>query len=286
MDLENHRGRDLQQGTRLGISEVIIGTLGFSLRHIVAFFLLGLLVNLPTYLHSLLPRKVLRVGPGGELPEGWEVPEPLVEGIEMPRAGWETAFAIPVIEMVLFGFAVGIIAQTLLRDRRGENWTVFAGLVEVRRKFWTILGVGVLCGLASGTVLLVVDLIPVTVVALIPLYLIAALILCPVMPCAAIQNLGVIDCFDRSAELTAGSRLRILAVYLLIAAITVGIAAVAFGIIKYGSQMGGYKPSHLSSWIVSALGSVYFLPLLAVIHEALVALKGGSDASASPEVFD
>ena len=286
MDLENHRGRGPQQSTRLGISKVIVGTLGFSLRHIVAFFLLGLLVNLPTYLHSLLPREVVRVDPGAELPEGFEIPEPLLKGIELPRAGWETAFAIPVIETVLFGFAVGIITQTLLRDRRGEDWTVFAGLVGVLRNFWTVLGVGVLCGLASGTGLYIIYSVPVAAVVLIPLFLIAALILCPVMPCAVVQNLGVIDCFERGAALTAGSRLRIAAIYLLIVAIAFGIAVVALGILKYGFQIEGNESSPLSSWLVTALGGAYFLPLLAVIHEALVVLKEGPDPEVSAEAFD
>lgn len=284
--IRKQEGRVDKPAAQLGILPVVSGALGFSLRHIVAFFLLGLLVNLPTYLHSFLPREVLNVGPGPNWPEGQAVPELLLLGWELPRARWETEFAIPLIEMMLLGIAAAVMTQTRLRDRRGEDWTVFPALAGTLRHWWTVLGVGVLCGVASAGTQYMSDLIPLTAFLLVPLFLAAALMLCTVMPCAAVFNVGVIDCLERGAELTDGSRLRILAIYVLLIAIALGVAITAGLVLEYGLGIKTLDISPMWRWFAASLVSAYFIPLLAIIHEALVALKDGPDPKSQAATFD
>ena len=270
---------------RLGIAKAIVTTLGFGLRHFVAFFVLGLLGGLPTYLHSFLPRESMGIQPGPNWPSELEFPESL-RNFTAPRPRWETDFAIPMIETLLFCIAVAVAAQTLLGDRRGKDWAVFSGLGNVFRRAPAILGVGMVLAVTTSIAQVVMEAVPLAAFLIAPLAVFAGLVFFVAVPCAAVENAGTIYCFERSAELTSGSRWRILGVFILsILPLFAGIFGLAL-VLQYGLDLDGFEISPLMTLLANALGSVYFVPLFAVIHEALVALREGPGTQVRAKVFD
>ncbi|WP_299620046.1 hypothetical protein [Pelagibius sp.] len=270
---------------QLGIAKVIVNSLGFGLRHFVAFYALGVLSRLPAYLHSFLPREKLGIPPGSTLPDGREIPESLLN-YRLQRPVWETDFALPMIETLLFGFAVAVAVQILLADRRGKDWAVFSALGGVLRQTPTVLGVGIVLALMGSLAQLAMAEIPFAAILVAPLYVIVALALCVAMACAAVENSGTLDCLERSVELTRGSRWRILGIFLL-SVLPLAVAFFGFALaLELGLELEGFEISPLMTLLGTALGDVYFVPLCAVIHEALVALREGPGAQVSAKVFD
>ncbi len=265
---------------RLSISKAIGETLSFSLRHFVAFFLLGLLVELPTYLHSFLPRERLP-----DLPQF-----PQLRDITLPRPSWETDFVIPLVGTMLLGFVSAVMVQALLRDRRGDDWTVFPALAEALRRLPTVLGVSMVLAVALALTSVAADslaaMLPIAGLLFFALLSVLALIFCVAIPCAAVDNAGIYYCFERSAELTSGSRWRILAIYSVSASPILAVALIAGLTLQYGFSVESLDILPVWRWLAGALGNVYFIALTVTIHEALVVLKEGPVSGDEAKVFD
>ncbi|WP_299399856.1 hypothetical protein [Pelagibius sp.] len=270
---------------RLEISASIFGALGFGLRHVVAFFVLGLLPGLPKYLHSFLPREDL----GAQLQEVWPQGQAFPEGMRsflLPRPEWETEFAVPLAETFLFGIALAVVVQTLAGDRRGATWSVFSALGAVLRHLPTVLGVSLVCALALATANYLSAVIPYAALPLGLFALFLSVVFCVVIPCAAVENHGMADCIEYSAELSNGSRWRIVAVFVLSFLPIFGVGFATALVLQYAFDVRSLDIAPHWRLVGGALFAVYFLPLMAVIHEALVALKEGPDPGAAAAVFD
>lgn len=266
---------------RLSVTKSITGTLSFCLRHAVAFYGLGLLTGLPTYLHRFLPRE--------HLPELPQFPE--LRGLELPRPWWEAGVAIPVIETMLLGVATAIMVQTLRRDRRGEDWTVFPGIAAALPRLPTVLAVCLVYSVATvlfgGVAIFIGESSPVAIVLLLVLFVLVAflaMVYAVAVPCAAVDNAGIYYCFERSAELTSGSRWLIFAAMMLSALPVVG--GVVIFLLVLGHDFSAGSIPALWTWLLGALGGAYFMALSVILREALVVLKEGSGARDTAEVFD
>ncbi len=270
---------------RLEISNSIVGALGFGLRHVVAFFVLGLLPGLPKYLHSFLPREDL----GPRLQEVWPQGQTFPEGMRsflLRRPEWETEFAVPLAETFLFGIALAVVVQTLAGDRRGAAWAVFSALGGVLRHLPTVLGVSLICALVLATANYLSAVIPYAALPLGLFALFLCVVFCVVIPCAAVENYGMADCIEYSAELSKGSRWRIVAVFALSFLPIFGAVFVTVFILRSAFDLRSLDIAPHWRLVGGALFAVYFLPLIAVIHETLVALKEGPNPRASAEVFN
>lgn len=273
---------DLLLPMQLNITRSITEALTFSLRHAVPFYLLGLVTGLPTYLHSFLPQETRTL----DLPGGGR------EAV-LPRPWWETDLAVPAIEAVLLGMMVAIMVHTLQRDRRGESRTVLPSLAEAAPCLPTVIAVsltirlvgtlvgagGVFLGKFIGSVAGLILFFP-----LLALLFVLYFVFCVAIPCAAADNAGVINAFRRSAALTAGSRGRLFGLFVVVLLPLVAATA-AVVILSRGEIFSGGFPT-LWLWLVGAALVVYFNALIAVIHEALVALKEGAGAGTLATVFD
>lgn len=252
---------------KLSVNKAITGALGFSLRHAVPFYLLGLGVSLPSYLHSFLPREIV---PG------------------VPRPWWETELAVPAIEAILGGIMIAIMVHGLRGDRRGERLTVWAGLATVAPRLPTVIAVSLVVDLGVTLIMAAADsLVASALVIAAPMVILGLflwLVFCVAVPCAAVDNAGIIHCLERSVALTAGSRPRIIAVFLLSILPVFAVAAAA--ILLSEGRFSAESLSPLWIWLVTAAAEVYAAALVVVLHEALVILKDGAGAGTLATVFD
>lgn len=250
----------------------VFATLGrtfvFGLRHFPAFFLLCLLANLPTVLYGLLR------------PESFQAA--MMEG-----AGWETDL-VTAAEVMLLGLVTAVMVHTRLRDQQGESWTVLPAIGDTVEYLPTILGVS-FCIAVGVTLLSVLTEVLATItpiLALIPvlIMIVLTLIFTVVMPCAALDNGGVADCFGQSAALSQGSRLRIIAVYILFL-IPVAIAGgVLIAVFAPGMERAELPAS--TYLFLVPIGNVFFFALPVIMHEQLAGLDEGVELAETAAVFD
>ena len=267
---------------QLKIASTIAEALRFSLHHAVPFYLLGLVVGLPTYLHSFVPRQTQTLSlPGGSR-----------EAL-LPRPWWETDLAVPAVEAVLLGIMVAIMVHTLRRDRRGQARAVLPSLAEAAPRLPTVIAVsltiklaatlvgagGVFLGNFIGSVAGIIFFFP-----FLALLFILYLVFCVAIPCAAVGDAGVINAFRRSAALTEGSRGRLFSISVVFFLPLFLAVVVVVWLFRDTVFLGGFPA--LGFWLFGAAIVVYFSALIVVIHEALVAMKEGADAGTLATVFD
>lgn len=171
-------------------------------------------------------------------------------------------------------------------DRRGATWAVFSALGGVLRHLPTVLGVSLICALVLATANYLSAVIPYAALPLGLFALVLCAVFCVVIPCAAVESYGVADCIEYSAELSKGSRWRIVAIFVLSFLPIFGAAFVADLVLQQAFDVRSLDIAPHWRVVGGALVAVYFLPLIAVIHETLVALKEGPDPGATAEVFD
>jgi hypothetical protein len=248
-------------------------TFVFSLRNFVAFYLLALLVNLPGFLGTLQAGRNLQTA------------SPL-------RPDAESELWIFAVEILLMGLAMTVMVRTRMREYDDEGWTVLGGLRDSLERLPTVL---VVCALmAMGVTVYAVAL---EFIALSPTlsgfplrggltgaFVVIALYFCIALPCAAEDDAGVSESFMRSAQLVAGSRLRIIAVYL-IAAAPILLAVLGF-VAVYGQfhMLSSVPPTWI--YLASALADVYFMALAVLMHEALADLGEGYPGGSIAAAFD
>ncbi|MPZ10633.1 MAG: hypothetical protein GEU89_10555 [Kiloniellaceae bacterium] len=233
----------------LGVFNALWTTCTFGLSHFPAFYLLCAVVALPRYAYSLLP-----------------CPE------------WQLRVAADGTETLLACFIIAIMTLTLNRDRRGEAWTVLPSIGDTFKRSAPVLGVSivstvVIIGLSALSHYLI-KLHPQAPIALLVVHLILVAFFCMAIPCAAKDSDGIFDCFKRSAALSAGSRLRIVAAYLLV---VIPVVIVWGAMALFGPDLQVESLWEVWTFFVNPATTVFPLALLAVIHDGLA--ERGDDVS-------
>ncbi|MGD1879540.1 MAG: hypothetical protein ACFB13_18820 [Kiloniellaceae bacterium] len=254
---------------KLPVFRTVGTTFVFGLRHFPVFYLLCLLISLPSILYCLLTGQ----SEFGQLlaVEGWKG--------DLLRA----------VETVLSAFVTAVMVWTLMRDRQGEGGTAIAALRDAFERTPTILGVGV--AFAVGTTLFSVlrdvltEIHPGGGIGLSVAMMFVGLYFAVAVPCAAVDSNGVMDCFSRSVNLTQGSRLRILLTYCLVCIPLVIAIFIFFVIMDPGSERIEGLPV---AWFFFGGPGLYifFLTAQVAMHENLAGLEDGMAVGETAAVFD
>jgi len=135
------------------------------------------------------------------------------------------------------------------------------------------------------------EIVPIAALLPVLALLVFSLVFAVVLPAAAVEEDGVIECFGRSAALTGGSRLRIFAAYLLIGiplALAMGITiAVFLTFVVVPADMEAFERLPMI-WVIigSAAFNVFLLAAPVAIHEQLAELDDGIELGETAAVFD
>jgi hypothetical protein len=174
-------------------------------------------------------------------------------------------------------FAYGCIFQLAMQDLHGQSISTDAMVATATRKFWPLLGLALLMGLAvlAGAVLLVVPGV---------MLLLAWSV---TFPALVLEDRGVFAAFRRSADLTRGKRWSIFLLLFLVTLVVMVIELVLFAI--FGGFHGLLAPRQsLTAVALMTLLSVVTAPFGAVLNTALfnqLRGKAGVGAEEVAEVF-
>lgn len=196
------------------------------------------------------------------------------------------------LQGLLASMVVGVMVWTMMRDRRGERWTVVPAIGDAFRQAPTILGVGLVIATVSigfdGLGQYLATLHPFAAVAPSVVMFILKIVFCVAIPCAAVADAGVFQSLWQSARLSAGSRLRILAVYILAMlpfAIVGGIAAALMPADLRADLQTGNLPV-LWILLIGSLGGAFVYPVPVAIHEQLAEMDTDMAFGETAAVFD
>ncbi|MEO3431311.1 hypothetical protein AAFN88_20815 [Pelagibius sp. CAU 1746] len=243
---------------RLSVAAALKTTWVFGARHFPAFYLLCILSSLPYLAYGFL-----------QWPE------------------WQMSFAVKTSEILIDCLIIAVMSAALDRDRRGEVRTVLPSLSDTIERSATVLSVSIVTtAVVMGIVALdnpLFKLHPRAPIALQIAYFILVVLFCMAIPCAIRENGGATDCFKRSLALSSGSRLRIVAAFLL-AMIPGGIAWTA--LVLYGPELQVDVLWEVWTFLVVPAFSVFLLALPAVIHSSLAGSDGSVLFGETAAVFD
>lgn len=248
---------------KLAVWKATVRSYGFGLRHLPAFYLLCLLVGAPRLLF-----------------------------VQTGQQGWQAAMLMTFFEVLIACMVVGIMMWTMIRDRRGEAWTVLPAIGDAFQRAPMILGVAIVIAAVTlafgevGTYLAMLH--PFGAVVPSVAMFILKLIFCVAIPCVAVSEGGVFEALWQSARLSAGSRLRILCVYILMTLPFGIVAAIAVALLPadaMADMQGGNLPM---LWILLAgsVGSAFLYPVSVAIHEQLADLEEGLPQGETAAIFD
>ncbi len=167
----------------------------------------------------------------------------------------------------------GAVTHAAMQDLRAQPVTLGDMIKVAARKFWPILGLGILAalGIAVGSVLLIVPGV------------ILALAWCVALPVMVIEDRGIIDSFKRSAELTRGKRWAIFLLFLIVGVVTF-VFELVLALLTGGAAP---KPSTLSQAVSFPFNVVFTLFSIAMYTSLFSQLRGthSDDVDAVAEVF-
>jgi hypothetical protein len=231
-------------------------------RHVVAFFLLAVLANLPAYLVRLA---VLRL----------ETPSPIAPFTSIGLLA--TYSAVPVT-MICWAVANGAVTYGVVQVLRGRTMSIAqAGAIAVRR-FLPLIGVAILVGLLFwlGIVLLIVPGLIVYA-----MYYVAA-------PICIAEQAGVGASLSRSRFLTRGHRLQIFGAFVLIWVVWLiaNIAITSAVIALAGPVTTALRAVQVISYVVPAFLGAFNAVLVGVFYYQLRVAKDGVDIDKIASVFD
>lgn len=243
---------------KLNVFGSVAAAYAFGLRHFPAFYLLAMLASVPEYLYSFLP-----------CPES------------------QARLAADCTETLISCLVVAVMSVTLKRDRRAEAWTVLPSLRDTFERPKTVLGVS----FVSTTIVVALSLLGGVLMTVHPLasivatfiHLILVAFFCLAIPCAATGEGGIAECFRRSTADTAGSRLRIVAAYLLV--MLPGMV-VWGGLTVFADDLQVEGLWEMWSFIGLPALTVFILALPAVIHARLASPGDDVLFGRSLAVFD
>ena len=252
---------------KLAVFGTLATTFIFGLRHFPAFYLLCLLTSVPRYLYGALSGRSLED----------QLVTPATWGDDLLTA----------VEVLLAGLVTAVMVWTLIRDQGGERWTVLPAFQDVFEHLPMILGVGGCVALVSMLLSVMFDLAlalaPLAIIAPALLIAVLALVFAVLLPCAAVSESGILECFTESAELTAGSRLRILMLYVLVSVPLVIVSFLALVILQPDARTG--LPAEWAFLGMAAL-NVFLYATPVAIHNALAEPDGGDVLAETAAVFD
>jgi len=242
---------------KLNVFGTVAAAYAFGLRHFPAFYLLVVVVGLPHYLYGQLP-----------------CPE------------WQATVVAGTAETLISCAVVALMAATLSRDRRGGSWTVLRGVRDTAARSVTVLGVSVtITAYVIGLTFLgdaLRTLHPLAPIVVLVLHFIIEAFLCMALPCAAVETRGVIGCFRRSIVLSAGSRLRIVAAYLL----AMVPLAIAWGaLVVFGADLPIEELWQILFFFGLPMLSVFPFVLPSIIHARLAGPEDDISLAAPEAVF-
>ncbi|MEO3431312.1 hypothetical protein AAFN88_20820 [Pelagibius sp. CAU 1746] len=248
---------------KLGVIKAVGRCYGFGLRHLPVFYLLCLLVGAPRYLLS-----------------------------ETAKPTWQVSVVVSFFEILLAAMVTGIMVWTMIRDRRGESWTVVPSIGDAFGRAPMILGVAfVIAGVSlgfGGLGYYLGTLHPFAAAAPSVVMFVLKIIFCVAIPCAAVSKGGVFDTLWQSARLSAGSRLRILAVYALTLLPFGIIAVIAVALLPADARADLQAGNLPMLWILlgGSIGSAFLYPVPVAIHEQLAELDDRLPLGKTAAVFD
>ena len=231
-------------------------------RHIVAFFLIAVLANLPAYLVRLA---IVQLATPSQI-------------VPLPSLGLLVTYASAPVTMICWAIANGAMTYGVVQDLRGRTMSmVQAGAIAVRR-FLPLIGIAILVALLFwlGFVLLIV---PALIVHC--LYYVAA-------PACVAEQAGVGASLSRSRYLTKGHRLQIFGAAALIFIVNVAItSATASAVIALGAQATtALRAVQIASFVAQAVFGAFNAVLVGVFYYQLRVTKDGVDIDKIASVFD
>jgi hypothetical protein len=242
------------------IGDVLGRTFSILGRNFVPFFLLSAVATLPQ-LFVLLSSPTT---------QGTFIARPAAASVVLPL----------VIGFVLKLFTQAVIVHAAFQDMRGRSVSVGDSLRVGFSRFLPVLGVIIVEGLGIGAASLL--LIVPGVILMLMWYL--------TLPACVVEQLGVGESLNRSAELTKGHRLKIFGLILLvgIGGLIVGgvIGAVVGGVLVAVGTPVGHIALGLVQYLVQALIAVFGAILVIVLYRDLRAAKEGIDTDQIAAVFD
>jgi hypothetical protein len=235
-------------------------------RHIVAFFLIAVLANLPAYLVRLAIVQLATQRPI----------------VPLPSLGLLVTYSSAPVTMICWAIANGAMTYGVVQDLRGQTMSmVQAGAIAVRR-FLPLIGIAILVALLFwlGLTLLIV---PGLIVYC--LYYVAA-------PACVAEQAGVRASLSRSRYLTKGHRLQIFGagalIFILWLIINLAIASVSAStaIALGGPARTALRAVQIVSFVVQAFFGAFNAVLVGVFYYQLRVAKDGVDIDKIASVFD
>ncbi|MEQ9328013.1 MAG: hypothetical protein RJQ21_12055 [Rhodospirillales bacterium] len=199
----------------------------------------------------------------------------------------EVEFAAADILLIVLGLFTNTLVQIAIIGHlaalmAGQPVSLLTALRGGLPSFWALLFAGLLfwLGLLIGSVLLIVP------------GLIFAACYAVIGPAVVLDRAGVIGSFTRSRYLTSGNRWRILGVFLLVMAITVGISmvvAIPVGLIAVYAADGGLATGFsmtVVNMLVNSFALVFAICTQTVLHRDLRIIREGEGIADVGRAFD
>jgi hypothetical protein len=231
-------------------------------RHIVAFFLIAVLANLPAYLVRLA---IVQLATPSQI-------------VPLPSLGLLATYSSAPVTTICWAIANGAMTYGVVQDLRGRTTSmVQAGAIAARR-FLPLIGIAILVALLFwlGLVLLIV---PGLIVYC--LYYVAA-------PACVAEQAGVGASLSRSRYLTKGHRLQIFgaAALIFILWLIVNLAITSAVIALRGPATTALRTVQIVSFVVQAFFGAFNAVLVGVFYYQLRVAKDGVDIDKIASVFD
>ncbi len=253
----------------LGLGKTLADTLRFCLRHFVVLYPLGLLTDLPSFIHSFSAGQRL-----------WSF------------RWWIETTAVLGLEILVIGCVAAVMARSRMHDRKREKSVVLKTMLDCLDRFPVVAGLCLiyaaflLCGTGLFSVAAAVPIIMflpfVFLMLLIALAFLTAVFSVSVVA-AAIEHHTVLACLERGAKLTEGNRWRVVAtLFFAILPLLIGHILLVF----FGASLSFPDRSPIWAFLIYGLFTPYYLALPAVLYEAVVILKEGPDPQTRAAVFD
>jgi hypothetical protein len=259
---------DIAEPQALDIGRVVQETFQVLGRHFITFFVLALiLVGIPSAVFHLFQAATLRSA----------------------ASTMNFAFSGGAFYWGLLGGLVALATSCILQatiisgaasDLNGRPVSVADCLRIGLRAFLPLIGLSILLGIAIGfgLILLVVPGV------------ILALMWCVAVPAYVVEQPALFDAFGRSADLTRGNRLRILALGVLwvvaaiIISIVIGMVGGILGFVSGGLYL--YVSAAIVQPLIAAISGAVGATLSAVLYIELRRIREGAGPQALAGIFD
>jgi hypothetical protein len=235
-------------------------------RHIIAFFLIAALANLPAYLVRLA---IVQLATPRQI-------------VPLPSLGLLATYASAPVTMICWAIANGAVTYGVVQDLRGRTMSMAQASAIAVRRFLPLIGIAILVALLFwlGLVLLIV---PGLIVYC--LYYVAA-------PACVAEQAGVGASLSRSRYLTKGHRLQIFGaaalIFILWLIVNVAItSATASAVSALGTSAAtALRAVQIVSFVAQAVFGAFNAVLVGVFYYQLRVVKDGVDIDKIASVFD